>query len=50
MKNFRQYFVLKFFHEEKFKMRKIFVKSLSDEIFSRTKKKVIYGMSLEVDQ
>ena len=42
MKNFRQYFVLKFFHEEKIKMQKIFVKSLSDENFSMTKK-VIYG-------
>ena len=39
MKNFRQYFVLKFFHEEKFKMQKIFVKSLSDENFSMTKKR-----------
>ena len=38
MKNFRQYFVLKFFREEKFKTRKIFVKSLSDENFSMTKK------------
>ena len=39
MKNFRQYFVLKFFHEEKFKMQKIFVKSLSDENFSMMKKR-----------
>ena len=38
MKNFHQYFVLKFFREEKFKTGKFFVKSLSDEKFSMQKK------------